>query len=106
MASGPIYHLYGEPGTRRRYSITQNGLSSAVAASLDIPELAGGSASPSSSSDAFVVILPNRAGIGTELPLKNDPFAKQSKRETDSDYNSRVETFLPGGADLLRHWCH
>ena len=86
--------------------ITQNGLSSAVAASLDIPVLAGGSASPSSSSDAFAVISPNRAGIGPDLPLKNDPFVKQSERETNSDHNSRVEAFLPGGADLLRHWRH
>jgi hypothetical protein len=65
-----IYHLYNEPGSPRCHSIIQNGLSSVVTSSPEVHELAGGIVSPSSSSDAFAVVSPNRAGIGTDLPLK------------------------------------
>lgn len=44
--------------------------------------------------------------MGADLPLKDNPFVKQPGQEAKVEYNSRVEAFLPGGADLLRHWCH
>ena len=75
------------------HSTAQNGLSSVVTRSLDVPELAGGIASPSSSSDVFAVVSPNRE-MSAVLPLQNINFVKRPGQEISDGYTHALKRFF------------
>ena len=65
-----------------------------VARSLDVPELAGGIASPSSSSNVFAVASPNRLELGAVLPLQIHQLVKRPEKEISYGYTHALKRFF------------